>query len=742
MHSRLSEFAKVDFYFEPRCKTFSSYIVAHKESHRKFLMTEYHLDMFNMPQKILRERLLFLLQNYKLFRCEGVFFQNHLPSLAILKTKIIGKYIKTFYVVEPLPIITLADYATKNTITKKFLFNNVTGLFNTLSACHAANILYSNLSPFSIIFDETFSLRPPPLDPFTSPKSMIAPPPLTLRNTFRSINETRFYRAPEWNSEEQFLSSDTWSLASILVEYLIFGGPVFGALTDQDQAIRTQLILGKAPDFLNWPTPKNIQPCELPDIFLEMFNYDPQQRPILCVHFCERILTYIRGEKSKHEDNLEDKIQYNNLDYPANRKDVHRRHQKENGLNSNHKHHSHPSDRNQKNRGRSPSPTFQDTKYEEKNKNQYPSKVSNSPISKDRPKSSHQQSEQYNPKSETMQRKNSPSPNHISSVNGIKDNQHGSNHSPRHQNPNSPSNQKDLHLSPKDGKKIVRISSDNTNSQSTITTSTTGTSNLSVEDNDTGPSVHSLPTPIPSSSTEKSSDNTPNVSSQNENSLTDKTPVDSQYSSPQRSTPQPSSVIYSSSTETPIISSSSPKSKQQKGKESSSPIDKSFNSSNSVSNRPITEKPNTQKRNQRNANHTKQDYSFTSSPPFSSYGEESIENNSNQPTYSSVGDTSQEVEDLRHQMDQIKHSFNVSRKEHDDFGSYETYEESSSDSEELNKRLKSIQEIKVQMEQYQEKLNGVCEGCSVGEIVNQNLEDQEHVLQTALDGITSTSSFR
>lgn len=256
----------------------------------------------NMPPKLLQERLLFLCKNYKLFRCEAVFFQNHLPSFDVLTTKVLDKYITTFYVVEPLPLESLADYATANVITPEFLFQHLPNVLNTLAALHSVRFPYLNLSPFSICFDETLSLRPPPLNPFASQKSLMPPPPKVHRSSFRSINESRFYRAPEWESIDPFCPSDSWALGAILSEYLIFGGPMFGSLSKDDQMKRTQMILGTAPKFLNWPPAVLTVPCDLPNIILELLDYDPNRRPWLCIHFCQRVLAFVHDAGRNDEE--------------------------------------------------------------------------------------------------------------------------------------------------------------------------------------------------------------------------------------------------------------------------------------------------------------------------------------------------------------------------------------------------------------------------------------------------------
>lgn len=309
MHSRIHEFEIISNYFEPKCKSYKSYIVAHKTTQKQFLLTRYNLQMLNMPPKVLQERLLFLCKNYKLFRCEAVFFQNHLPSFDVLNPRVISKFITIFYVVEPLPMVTLADYATANIITSDFLFQHLPNVLNTLAAMHSVRFPYLNLSPFSICFDDTLSLRPPPLNPFASEKSLMPPPPKVYRSSFRSINESRFYRAPEWESIDPFCPSDSWSLGTILAEYLVFGGPLFGSLSSEDQMRRTQMILGKAPDFLKWVPPTLTVPCDLPDIILELLDYDPNRRPWLCIHFCQRVLAFIHGKGIKNDENptLEDK---------------------------------------------------------------------------------------------------------------------------------------------------------------------------------------------------------------------------------------------------------------------------------------------------------------------------------------------------------------------------------------------------------------------------------------------------
>jgi hypothetical protein len=147
-------------------------------------------------------------------------------------------------------MISLADYATSRAPTPEFLFQMLPNVLNTIASLHSVRFPYLDLSPFSIIVDDTFSFRPPALNPFASPKSLLPPRPKLHRSKFRSANEIRFYQAPEWNSIPPFCSPDSWSFR----ELLILGGPLFESLSRDDQKKRTQMILGRAPPFLQCPS--------------------------------------------------------------------------------------------------------------------------------------------------------------------------------------------------------------------------------------------------------------------------------------------------------------------------------------------------------------------------------------------------------------------------------------------------------------------------------------------------------
>lgn len=311
MQSRLNEFEKIEDYFEASNKSYESYIASHKVSKRKFLVTKYNLELINIDSKVLYKRLLFLIKNYRMFRCECVFFQGHLASLDVLNPKIIGKFIKYFYVVEPLPMATLADFSTENQMTKSILLEKLPNLLSTMAMMHSVKFAYMNISPFTIIVDGVFWLRPPSLNPYASPKNCMAPPPAGIRAEYRSANEMRFYRAPEWNANPMFCESDCWSLGAILAEYMIFAGPLFGAISINDQMIRTQMICGPAPPFLNWPPAPKCRTTVFPPIIADLLSYDPRKRPLICIHVSNQILQFIRDYNiGEEEEEIEEEEVY------------------------------------------------------------------------------------------------------------------------------------------------------------------------------------------------------------------------------------------------------------------------------------------------------------------------------------------------------------------------------------------------------------------------------------------------
>ncbi|EAY00839.1 hypothetical protein TVAG_207420 [Trichomonas vaginalis G3] len=302
MQSRLNEFEKVEDYFEASNKSYEAYIASHKVSKRKFLITKYNLELLNVQPKLLYNRLMFLIKNYRMFRCECVFFQGHLASLEVLNPKILGKFIKYFYVVEPLPMVTLADFATENQMSKSILLEKLPNLLSTIAMMHSVKFAYLNISPFTIIVDGVFWLRPPSLMPYSSPKNCFAPPPQGFRAEYRSVNEMRFYRAPEWNANPMFCESDCWSLGCLLAEYMIFAGPLFGSISINDQMVRTQMICGPAPAFLNWPPAPQSRKTVFPPIIADMLSYDPRKRPLLCIHVSNQILQFIRDYNVGEEE--------------------------------------------------------------------------------------------------------------------------------------------------------------------------------------------------------------------------------------------------------------------------------------------------------------------------------------------------------------------------------------------------------------------------------------------------------
>jgi len=58
---------------------------------------------------------------------------------------------------------------------------------------------------------------------------------------------------------------------------------------------RMQMVFGSAPSFLDSAPATLVVPCELSELLLEFLDYDPKKRPWLCVHFCQRVLAFVRG---------------------------------------------------------------------------------------------------------------------------------------------------------------------------------------------------------------------------------------------------------------------------------------------------------------------------------------------------------------------------------------------------------------------------------------------------------------
>ena len=299
MKSRVGEFNILGHYFTPRCKTYDSYIAESKTSQKKYLLTKYNLQYINIPTEVIANRIVFLFENYKMFRCEGVFFNNNVPSVDYITPDAIGTKLRYFYVVEPFPMICLADYALNNTVDNDFLKEHLPNVLNTLSSLHSVKFPYLQLSPFTIIYDEKLWLRPPSIAPYASPKSLLPPPPHDKSSPFRSVDEMRWYRAPEWNAVPPFFQSDSWSLACIVAEYCLFGKPLFGATTDTNQQLATQSILGPAPAQLNWIQATEFNHVELPRVLVKLLDYDPRLRAAICLHVSIEIMILITGDEEE-----------------------------------------------------------------------------------------------------------------------------------------------------------------------------------------------------------------------------------------------------------------------------------------------------------------------------------------------------------------------------------------------------------------------------------------------------------
>lgn len=299
MRCRLGEFEFKSRYFTPRCKSYDSYIATSKVNGGDYLMTKYNLAYINAPKQIVADRIIFLIDNYKMFRCESVFFQTPIPSTSIIVPENIGTKLLYFYVAEPLPIVTLSDYVLENGIDQQFLKQYFPNLLNTLSSLHSVKFPYLALSPLTVTIDEKLWLRPPPLNPYASPKSLMPPSPHAKNSKYAGFDDLRFYRAPEWKSVPPFWQTDCWALGCMLAEYLIYGHPIFMSASDTDQMLITQTILGPAPSKLNWPITKEANVADLPPILMRLLDYEPRVRPPMCLHIAIQIMMLINGEESE-----------------------------------------------------------------------------------------------------------------------------------------------------------------------------------------------------------------------------------------------------------------------------------------------------------------------------------------------------------------------------------------------------------------------------------------------------------
>lgn len=305
MISKVDEYECIKTFFTPRCKSYESFIMRSRLTGSEYLMTKYNLKMMNVPKKIMVERLIFLIENYRLFRCDAVFFDRTITTIDLVTPEFLGERLKAFYVVEPLPLITLADFAQLHPLDKEFFEHRLPNVLNTLCALHSVKFPYLNLSPFTIVVDEKLWLRPPSVNPYASPNSLFSPPPRDKQEGFRNIYEMRWYRAPEWNAVPPFWQSDLWSLAAVLVEYMITNTPLFRGYVKRYQQLRTQELLGQAPKYLNWAPMEEYRPINLPHVFKKMLRYDPRIRPPMCIALAMEIMAFVCGEEEIIENDVD-----------------------------------------------------------------------------------------------------------------------------------------------------------------------------------------------------------------------------------------------------------------------------------------------------------------------------------------------------------------------------------------------------------------------------------------------------
>jgi hypothetical protein len=130
----------------------------------------------------------------------------------------LGRLIRQFIVVEPLPMVSLADLNCRGLVGPALLISGLCSVAATLTRLHESRFGFGAIGPLNIVINRrTFELRPPPLWPDSS--GSFAPPPLVHRPTYRVLTDDRFY-----HFACDFLRGDCLAFAKLLVDFAVYHG--------------------------------------------------------------------------------------------------------------------------------------------------------------------------------------------------------------------------------------------------------------------------------------------------------------------------------------------------------------------------------------------------------------------------------------------------------------------------------------------------------------------------------------
>jgi hypothetical protein len=137
--------------------------------------------------------------------------------------------IRQFIVIEPTPMLSLADSISEGFSEPSRLVNGLCAVARTITALHKRAFGYGSVSPLNIVVtDTTFELRPPPLFPFLTINS--SPPPIVHRPHYRETTDERFCSLL---TASDCLIRDLRTFAKLLCEFGLYGGrQLFGDFQD------------------------------------------------------------------------------------------------------------------------------------------------------------------------------------------------------------------------------------------------------------------------------------------------------------------------------------------------------------------------------------------------------------------------------------------------------------------------------------------------------------------------------
>lgn len=199
---------------------FKSIIATNIKTQKDYLLTIYDLNYYKDKKSQVCRKIISICQTINFYRCCHVFFDREIYTLKSIRPSNIGSFLKKFIVVEPFPMISLADYFDSKKVDVNSIINGFQYIFKTISTLHFLDISYGSLSPLNIVVtDGNFSFRPPNLLKY---QCSCTPPPLVARQKYRFKTEMENY--PKDRNLRNSKKTDFLCFGYLLCDYILYFG--------------------------------------------------------------------------------------------------------------------------------------------------------------------------------------------------------------------------------------------------------------------------------------------------------------------------------------------------------------------------------------------------------------------------------------------------------------------------------------------------------------------------------------